>query len=290
MAPASGADASSTTVVIATRDRRASLLHTLDRLHDLPEEPPVIVVDNGSSDGSPQAVRRRHQAVEVIEPGRNLGAAARTLGARSAGTPFVAFSDDDSWWSPGALERGALLFEAHPSLGLVAGRIIVEPDGRLDPTCRLMQMSPLPPDPVLARPQVLGFVACAALVRRSAFLAAGGFSPRFAVGGEESLLAIDLFAAGWALIYAREMVAHHRPAGGGRGGRPRAQLRNAMWTAWLRRPVRKAIAVTAGALSAAGTDAPATLAAAVRGLPWILRERRVVGPETEAALRAIEHG
>jgi hypothetical protein len=41
------------TVVIATRDRRDELLTTLGHLRALPERPPVIVVDNGSTDGSP---------------------------------------------------------------------------------------------------------------------------------------------------------------------------------------------------------------------------------------------
>ena len=279
-----------TTVVIATRDRRDSLLHTLDRLRDLPEEPPVVVVDNGSADGTPRAVRRRHAGVDVIETGRNLGPAARTVGARRAATPFVAFSDDDSWWAPHALARAAHMLRGHDRLALVAARIVVEPGGWLDPTCRLMAQSPLAPDAVLGRPRVLGFLACGAVVRRSAFLAVGGFSPRLAIGGEEALLCIDLVAAGWTLVYAPEVVAHHRPGvTGGRGkARRRAERRNALWTAWLRRPLPRAMAVTAGVLSSSGTQAPATLAGGLRGLPWILRQRRAVPPWTEAQLRAVE--
>jgi N-acetylglucosaminyl-diphospho-decaprenol L-rhamnosyltransferase len=276
----------SVTVVIATRDRRARLLHTLGRLAALPERPPVVVVDNGSRDGSPAAVRDRHPEVVVLEPGENLGPAARTLGARSARTPFIAFSDDDSWWAPDALARGAALMTAHRSLGLVAGRILVEPGGAVDPTCHLMRESPLPR--VGAHPQVLGFVACGTLVRRSAFLQVGGFSPRLPIGGEEALLAIDLFAAGWKLVYADDVVAHHRPAAGGRNGRRQRELRNALWTAWLRRPAASARARTADALRDAGRAAPATFAAALAGLPWVLAERRVVAPATEAALRAVE--
>jgi GT2 family glycosyltransferase len=280
-----GAD---TTVVVVTRDRRESLLLTLDRLRELPEAPPVVVVDNGSSDGSAAATRRRHPAVRVIEAGRNLGPAARTEGVRSAETPFVAFSDDDSWWAPGSLARAAELLRAHPRLGLIAARILVEPGGRLDPTCRLMERSPLPPDGVAGCPQVLGFVACGTLVRRAAFLGVGGFRPWFGIGGEESLLAIDLHAAGWTLIHAPDIVAHHHPANGGRTTRGRAERRNALWTAWLRRPLPRALRITAATVRSAPADAPGTLAAAARGLPWIVRERRVVPSETESALRAVE--
>ncbi|HEU4346617.1 MAG TPA: glycosyltransferase, partial [Actinoplanes sp.] len=54
------------TVVVITRNRRAGLLRTLRRLADLPERPPVIVVDNGSEDGTAAAVRAAFPAVEVV--------------------------------------------------------------------------------------------------------------------------------------------------------------------------------------------------------------------------------
>jgi|SRR5215210_1362010 len=277
-----------TTVIIVTRDRRDALLRTLRRLRELPERPPVIVVDNRSSDGTPDAVRRHHPGVQVIEPGRNLGCGARTLGARQSRSAYIAFCDDDSWWAPGSLTRAEELFDENPTVGLVAARIIVEPDGRLDPTCREMAESPLPADPALPGPQVLGFVACGAVVRRSAFLATGGFEPRFGVGGEETLLSIDLAAAGWRLVYADDVVAHHEPSPGGRGARDRREIRNALWTAWLRRPLRRALARSAGLLAAGGRDAPAALGGALRELPWVVRERRVAPPYVERGLQAIE--
>ena len=72
-----------------------------------------------------------------------------------------------------------------------------------------------------AGPAVLGFLACAVVVRRDAFLAAGGFQPRLHVYGEEALLAMDLAAAGWLLSYAPELTVRHlpRPAGRDSGAR-----------------------------------------------------------------------
>jgi GT2 family glycosyltransferase len=277
-----------TTVVIVTRNRRDTLLHTLGRLGELPDLPPIVVVDNQSSDGTPQAVRRHHPAVGVIEAGSNLGGGARTIAARGARTPYLAFCDDDSWWAPGALERAAGLLDDNPQVALVAARIIVEPDGRLDPTCRLMEHSPLPAEPALPGPQILGFVACGAVVRRSAFLATGGFEPRFQVGGEETLLSIDLAAAGWRLVYAGDVVAHHQPSRSGRSSRSHREIRNALWTLWLRRPLGRALARSTGLLAGGGREGPAALGAALRELPWVVRERRVVPPEVERGLQAIE--
>src|SRR6185312_14761877 len=90
----------SVTVVVASRNRRADLLASLPR-----HEAPVILVDNGSTDGTVAAVRAAHPQVTVLPLERNEGAAGRTRGVVSAGTEFVAFADDDSWWAPGDLAR-----------------------------------------------------------------------------------------------------------------------------------------------------------------------------------------
>jgi GT2 family glycosyltransferase len=267
-------------VVIITRDRRDELLRTLDILAALPERPVVVVVDNGSGDGTPAAVREAHPAVEVIARITDAGAAARTVGVRIVDSPYVAFCDDDSWWAPGSLTRAADLLDADPRLGLVAARVLVGPDEHLEPACAAMAASPLAPEPGLPGPRVLGFVACGAVVRRSAYLAVGGFAPHHGVGGEEALLATDLAAAGWRLTYVDELVAYHHPSGVRDRTRRRAiTVRNDLWFAWQRRPLAHAVRHTVRAAAAARRDpaARAGVTAALRGLPRALRGRRPVG-------------
>ena len=84
-------------VVVLTYNRREEVLRTLTHLAALAERPPIIVVDNASSDGTAQAVARTFPHVEVLRQSRNLGAAGRNAGVERAGTPYVAFSDDDTW-------------------------------------------------------------------------------------------------------------------------------------------------------------------------------------------------
>jgi GT2 family glycosyltransferase len=217
------------TVVVITRNRRERLVRTLSRLTSLPERPPVVVVDNASDDGTPDVVRSRFPDVRVVALPANQGALARTVGVRAATTPYVAFSDDDSWWAAGALSRAADHFDAAPRLGLLASRVVVEPGGAVDPVCRQMAASPLAPAPDLPGPAVLGFVACGSVVRRRAFLQVGGFHPVIFFAGEETVLALDLAAAGWGLAYVDEVTAHHQPeAGSERRGRDRLQTRNAL--------------------------------------------------------------
>jgi GT2 family glycosyltransferase len=283
-------------VVIITRDRCAGLLESLPHIVGSGAgdraAPEVIVVDNGSSDGTVAAVRRLFPEVIVVEAGRNAGAAGRNLGVARARpeSRLIAFADDDSWWADGALSRAVRLFDEYPRLGLLAGRVLVGPDQRLDPTCEAMAASPLPAEGDLPGPSVLGFLACGAVVRRLAFEDAGGFTERFGVGGEETLLAVDLASAGWGLAYCPAVVAHHHPSPvRAVHARRRRQARNQLWSAWLRMPALDAAAESLGMLRAGWRD-PDTwrgCALALMDLPWVLRTRRVAPAAVAANWRLL---
>jgi GT2 family glycosyltransferase len=273
-----------TTVVVATRDRSETLGRTLARLGALPERPAVIVVDDASADGTADAVRVRYPGVRLLTLERNHGPAARNVGVHAAATPYVAFSDDDSWWASRALGRAADILDAHPDVALVAARILVGPEERLDDTSAAMARSPLPsPNGLPGRP-ILGFVACGVVVRRRAFLDVGGFSDVVATGGEEDLLALDLAAARWRLLYAADVVAHHHPpTRDNADGRRRGLLRSRVQTAWLRRPLSVALRETATTVTLAIGDRPArhALLDVGRGLPAVVRARRPLPREIE---------
>ncbi|HEU5152549.1 MAG TPA: glycosyltransferase [Iamia sp.] len=277
-------------IAIMTRDRAGDLVHALDRLVGLPEAPPIVVVDNGSGDDTVERVRARFPTVDLVPAGRNLGIEARNRAARRLPTPVVAFNDDDSWWEPGALAAVAAAFAAHPRLGAVAARVVVEPTGEDDPVTTAMAASPLGGDPTLPGAPVLGFLACAVAVRREAFLAVGGFERRLHFAGEEQLLAIDLRAAGWEVRHLPEVVVHHRPAGVRRTRwRARRDTRNRLWCLWLRRPAGRAARLSVAALRAvpAGVALGALADAVGRG-GWVLRTRRPAPAWLERQLELID--
>ncbi len=276
-------------VVVATRDRAPELLSTLRRLGDLPERPPVVVVDNASRDGSAGAVRSAFPAAKVVALPANRGAAARNVGAGQVATPYVALSDDDSWWAPGALARAVDVLDRHPQLALVAARVLVGPAETVDPTSLLMEAS----DPSEVAPgarRVLGFLACGAVVRRSAYLSVGGFHPRLGVGGEEELLALDLASAGWELAYLPDVVCHHHPSTARQAAqRHRLLARNGLWVAWLRLPGPAAVRATVERLGGAAWRPGAWRGAAqaLGGLAWVYRQRRVIPARVQASRRRI---
>ena len=273
----------SVTVVVATRDRRAELLRSL-RHHPLP----VVVVDNGSRDGTPEAVEAAFPAAEVIRLPDNRGAAARNVGAERARTPYVAFADDDSYWEGSSLARAADLLDASPGTALLSARVLVGTEGRVDPISDEMARAPLGTPAGAPGPAILGFLACAVVVRRDAFLAAGGFSPLLHVYGEEALLAMDLAAAGWSLSYLEELTVRHLPSTSARhpGARRRREARNRVLTALLRRPLRHAGRVAWSELG--DRDRRRGVLDALTVLPTALRGRSLLPPAVEADLRALE--
>jgi GT2 family glycosyltransferase len=271
------------TVVVATRDRRAELLRSLAR-----HPPPVIVVDNGSGDGTPDAVEAAFPAVQVVRLPDNRGAAARNVGAQRARTRYVAFADDDSYWECSSLARGAEVLDASPGTALLSARVLVGPQGRVDPISDEMARAPLGTPPGAPGPAILGFLACAVMVRREAFLAAGGFSPLLHVYGEEALLAMDLAAAGWSQSYVEQLTVRHLPSTSARhpGARRRREARNRILTELLRRPLPHAVRAARAELR--DRDRRRGVLDALASLPTVLRERNLLPPTVEAQLRALE--
>lgn len=272
------------TVVVATRNRRADLERSLAR-----HVGPVVVVDNGSTDGSPDLVRQSFPWARVVALGENRGAPARNIGVRLARTPYVAFADDDSWWAPGAVSRAADILDSHPRLAVLAGRILVGHGERPDPICAELAASPLGTDRDLPGPNILGFASCGVVVRQDAFLAAGWFDSVGFFGGEEERLALDLATLGWGLAYVDGVVAHHHPASG-RDRRARQVLlaRNTILTACMRRPWPEVGRCVAAAAVGGGSPARAGLLRAVPRLGRALARRRVVPARVEAARRTLD--
>ena len=278
------------TIVIATHNRCARLLDTLTRLSALPERPGVIVVDNRSDDETCGRVQTLFPAVQLVRLGSNTGAVARNIGASLVQTSYIAFCDDDCWWEPGSLARATTLLDAYADVGLLHARVMVDGE-RLDDACMLMEASPIPKRTACPGHAIAAFMACAVVIRRSAFLATGGYHPRYHLGAEESLLALELLERGWQLIYDPQLTLVHAPAAAGRTPRRRRVTvrRNRLWTAWLRHSSSGARHATAALLREAVGDMEAldAFVRALAGLPWILRERRPVSEGVERLVDAL---
>jgi GT2 family glycosyltransferase len=281
--------AEAVSIVVITHNRAHEVLATVGRALALNEAARVIVIDNASDDDTAPLLRAVYPQAVVVRLGTNLGAAARNVGLAIARTPLVALCDDDTWWEPGALTRAQRLLRAHPRVAVLCAQVVVEPQGRIDPTCLVMERSPLEGSGLPGVP-LLGFLAGASVVRRGALLQAGGFDPRLFIGGEEALLALDLYASGWRMAYVPELIVHHQPSmHRNANSRRHLLLRNALYVACLRLPLdsalREGISVGSDAVRARcfGKVAREFL----RALPWLVQARRVIPPEVERARRLV---
>jgi GT2 family glycosyltransferase len=92
----------------------------------------VVVVDNASTDGSPEMVRREFPGIRLLANQQNRGFAAATnqgLEAVRNTSEFALLLNPDAWLHPGAAEEMARFLVAHPRVGAVGARLLY-PDGR----------------------------------------------------------------------------------------------------------------------------------------------------------------
>jgi GT2 family glycosyltransferase len=243
--PHSGATVSA--ILLAHR-RREEVAHTLDRLAELPLDE-VIVVDNASGDGTAELVRSRGGVVRLVEAGANIGSAGRNLGAHAAKGDFLVMLDDDSYPLPGAIEAALTVFSRAPRVGLVGGSVRdVDTDGRIVFDAGVgsfdwWQRAGRAEQAATGLPAFF-FPEGACVVRRQAYLDAGGcFAPYF-VTLTELDLTTRLVALGWEVRHVPAAVFEHRKAVAGRtsGARIlRLRVRNQIWYFWLRFPAALAL-------------------------------------------------
>ena len=183
----------------------------------------VIVVDNGSSDGSVSFLRSEHRGVRVLELGRNTGfAAAANTGLRQARSELVALLNTDVVLDRDWLVRMARSLEADTRVASVACKMlslddrsrvydagdILRRDGACEQRGRFGRDDGRWDEPG----EVFGACAGAALYRRSAVLELGGFDERMFAYLEDVDLALRLRLAGWRCWYEPAVALH---AGGG---------------------------------------------------------------------------
>ncbi len=192
----------------------------------------VLVVDNASSDGSPEMVEADFPEVRLIRAGANLGfARGNNLAMRHATGSLWALVNSDALVHPGCLETLARFLAQDPQAGLVGPRVIGG-DGRLQRTCRRLPTlwnttcRTLALDRVLGeRPAFAGYEmtaaehevcgevevlsGCFCVVRRSAVMAVGGLDERFFFYGEDLDWCKRLHDGGWRVVFVPEATATH---------------------------------------------------------------------------------
>jgi GT2 family glycosyltransferase len=121
-------------VCVLSWNGREDTLRCLAALARVRGEVATVVADNGSSDGSVEAIRAAHPEVEVVENGANLGFSggnnAAIRHALAGGADWVVLVNNDAEPDPGLLEALQAAAARHPRAGVLAGKLLYE-DGRV---------------------------------------------------------------------------------------------------------------------------------------------------------------
>ncbi|MGE5273988.1 MAG: glycosyltransferase family 2 protein [Verrucomicrobiota bacterium] len=217
-------------VVVPVHDDRANLRRALTALAGRSHE--VIVVDNGSGDGSRELVAARFPSVRLVELGSNRGyGAAANAGLRLASCRYILVVNSDATPLNGAVERLVAYADAHPDVG-VAGPRLLNPDGTLQRSVRgfptlwrlatefffLRKLAPR--SAALNSFYGAGFdhrtpceceflKGAALLVRRAAFDSVGAFDEAFFVFSEDLDLCYRMHRGGWKVAFVPDAEFVH---------------------------------------------------------------------------------
>lgn len=239
----------------------------------------VIVVENGSNDGSAEMVETEFPEVKLVLCAQNLGfCGGNNAGFAVASGEFVALLNNDGIAEPGWLTGLVAEMAGDAGVGMVASKILVAGrDGVIDKVGhgiywdgqnRGLGSGEVDRGQFDSEREILWPDGCAALYRKKMLDEIGGFDEDFFAYADDAELGLRGRLAGWRARYAPEAVVHHqRGATMGKWNPRRIRLieRNRVWLAFLHfpwwllvmNPVFYLLRLVAGALASAAGEGEA---------------------------------
>ena len=195
----------------------------------------VIVVDNGSADGSAEMAEREF-GCRVIRNTENRGfCAANNQGIRAAAGEFIGLLNNDAEAEPGWLQALWRACRKAPDVGMAASKILVWENPRVidkaghlifpDGQNRGRGSGAFDRGQYDREEEVLWPDGCAALYRKEMLDQIGGFDEDFFAYGDDAELGLRARIAGWRCIYTpAAVVRHHRGSTLGKDSMRRLEL------------------------------------------------------------------
>jgi N-acetylglucosaminyl-diphospho-decaprenol L-rhamnosyltransferase len=196
------------------------------------DKPPVILADNGSTDGAPEQIADEHEQARLVRTGGNIGYGGgvnRAVAELDPAIEFVAIANPDIRWGAGSLDALLTAAQRWPRAGAL-GPLVREPDGSIYPSARsvpglldgtghallgaVWKSNPwtrkyLQDRQTPAERSVGWLSGSCLLVRRSAFDSIDGFDSRYFMYMEDVDFGDRLGKAGWLNVYAPQAEVVH---------------------------------------------------------------------------------
>jgi GT2 family glycosyltransferase len=179
----------------------------------------IILVDNGSGDGSVSLVKENFPAVKVVELAENLGfTGGNAAGLKVAKGEFIALVNNDALPERNWLEKLLQPMLTDPNIGICASELIIEGTKIIDSAGNGITTGAVGFNRGLGTDMqdfsiselVFGACGAAALYRRSMLTEIGFFDDEFFLYDEDIDLSFRAQLAGWKCRYVPDAVAHHK--------------------------------------------------------------------------------
>lgn len=220
-------------VVTVTYSPGRHLQEFLDSLQDATRlTTQVVMVDNGSTDGAPEAAAASNENVRLLRTGENIGyggAINRAVAELDPACEFVVVANPDIRWGAGSIDTLLAAAERWPRAGAL-GPLVLEPDGSVYPSARevpglvsgaghAVLGTVWPSNPWTQRyrqeneqvsERAVGWLSGSCLLmRRAAFDAVNGFDSRYFMYMEDVDLGDRLGRAGWLNVFVPSAEVTH---------------------------------------------------------------------------------
>ena len=229
-------------VVILTWNRKDDLLETVAELKESTYAPiEIIVVDNGSNDGTQEAINEKFPQVNFVRLEKNVGIAGYNIGMKKARGEYVVLLDSDSFPDESAIERMVKIFESDSKVGAVAfdvHNLIVE--------SRESGVGSQKSLDLFKCKDVYGYNGAGVGIRKECLEKAGYlFEPYFLYFNEQDH-AFRILQAGYKIKFHPEIIAYHKTSTTSRvsSSAPYFYTRNLLWMIWRFYPIRYAFIAT----------------------------------------------
>jgi GT2 family glycosyltransferase len=223
-------------VVVVSWNRRDDLRRCLGSIRKAGgPDVEVVVVDNGSTDGSREMLEADRGVRLVVVP-ENIGpAAARNRGIATARGDYILLLDSDAAVTRRAIGAMTARLDEDPGVGVVGGRIVSGYNRRLDQWVYTQE----PRTHERSAFDTYSFSAAGAMIRASALREAGPFWGELFIYNEEVELSIRVLRMGYRIVYCPEARILHFPSESGRvpgKGYWYFQIRNWIWICYRHYP------------------------------------------------------
>ncbi len=224
-------------VVMLAWNRRKEVRKSLSEIRNQEwKKLEIIVVDNHSTDGTPEMIRSEFPEVNLIKMPENVGIMGSNIGIGNCMGKYVLILDDDSYPGKETIRRAVESFRRNPEdVGVICTRVINPHTGGID-TDIWKQLS-------ISGDDVTGyegnfFHGAGCFVRKEVFERSGYYDKDYFIYGNEGDLALRILDAGYRMKYMPNLVVYHQAKEfSGRGSRSTFyRTRNYLATIWKHYP------------------------------------------------------